>query len=226
MASPLLTTKLFIPPTRPELVSRQRLIERLNKGLHHKLTLVSAPAGFGKTTLVSDWVEQLLLETSKKNKNEYKITWLSLDESDNDPTRFLTYFITALNHIEGIDAALGKAALSMLQSPQPAPIEMVLTSLINETSIIPGRTIIVLDDYHLIEVQSIHSAVSFLIENMPTQMQLVIASREDPQVPLSRLRSRGQLTELRAIDIPQIKCKGGGVLPHKTPPILQTWDHI
>ena len=132
----LLTTKLFIPPTRPELVPRPRLIEQLDEGLHRKLSLISAPAGFGKTTLVSEWVEQLRSDTSKENQNEYRIAWLSLDEGDNDPARFLTYFIAALNRAEGNESTLGKGALSMLQSPQPPPTETVLTSLINEIAAI------------------------------------------------------------------------------------------
>ena len=113
MIDSLLTTKLYIPPTRPELVSRTRLIEQLNGGLHRKLTLVSAPAGFGKTTLVTEWLDNLRLDTQKESQTEYRIAWLSLDESDKDLARFLTYFIAALNQIEGLDANFGKGALVM-----------------------------------------------------------------------------------------------------------------
>ncbi|HEY5671244.1 MAG TPA: hypothetical protein VIS10_14725, partial [Anaerolineales bacterium] len=188
---PLLSTKLYIPPTRPELVPRQRLIERLNESLDCKLTLISAPAGFGKTTLVSEWVTGCECPTA----------WLSLDEDDNDTARFLTYFITALNRVEGIEANMGEGALSMLHSPQPPPVEVVLTSLINDGADIPDRIILVLDDYHVIDAKPVNNALTFLLEHLPPQMHLVIATREDPHLPLSRLRARGQLTELRAADL-------------------------
>ena len=188
VSSPILTTKLYIPPTRPELVSRSRLIERLNEGLHRKLTLVSAPAGFGKTTLVSDWLRQLDVPTA----------WISLDESDQDPVRFLTYVVAALRTIE---ANIGNGALSALRSPQPPPTEAVLTSLLNEIVPLSDRIILVLDDYHLIEAQPIHGAITFLLEHLPLQMHLVIATREDPPLPLARLRARDQMTELRAMDL-------------------------
>ncbi len=132
MPDSILTTKLFIPSTRPELVPRPRLIECLNEGLHRKLTLVSAPVGFGKTTLVTEWLDNLRVDAKKENQIENKIGWLSLDEGDNDLARFLTYFIAALNRAEGIEATFGKGALSMLQSPQSPPVEVILTSLINE----------------------------------------------------------------------------------------------
>ena len=146
-----------IPPTRPELVPRPHLIERLGGGLHRKLTLVSAPAGFGKTTLVSEWVDNLRLDAAKESQIANKIAWLSLDESDNAPTRFLAYSVTALRTIE---ANIGKGALSALQSPQPPPAEAILTGLINEIAAIPDRIILVLDDYHLIEAESIHDALT------------------------------------------------------------------
>ena len=184
----LLTTKLFIPTTRPELVSRPRLIEQLNDGLHRKMTLISAPAGFGKTTLVSEWVATC----------EQPVTWLSLDDGDNDPTRFLTYLIAAL---QKIDSNMAKGTLSALQSPQPPPTEFALTALINEIAAVPEKIILILDDYHLIEAQPIHKALNFLLENIPPQMHLVIATREDPLLPLPRLRARGQLTELRAAEL-------------------------
>ncbi|UCH58366.1 MAG: hypothetical protein JSV61_09090, partial [Anaerolineales bacterium] len=156
---PLLSTKLYIPPTRPELVPRQRLIERLNESLDCKLTLISAPAGFGKTTLVSEWVTGCECPTA----------WLSLDEDDNDTARFLTYFITALNRVEGIEANMGEGALSMLHSPQPPPVEVVLTSLINDGADIPNRIILVLDDYHVIDAKPVNNALTFLLEHLPPQ---------------------------------------------------------
>jgi len=197
----ILTTKLFIPPTRPEFVPRLRLIERLDVGLYCKLTLISAPAGFGKTTLVTEWLDNLRLDAKKENQVEKRIAWLSLDEGDNDLVRFLTYFIAALNQIEGIDATYGKGALSMLQSPQPPPTEAILTSLINELAVTSVRMILVLDDYHQIEAQPIHDALTFFLEHLPPEMHLVIATREDPHLPLARLRAKDQLTELRAADL-------------------------
>jgi len=201
MTASILVTKLFIPPTRPELVPRPRLIEQMNEGLHRKLTLISAPAGFGKTTLVTEWLANLRLDAKKGNQIENGIAWLSLDEGDNDLVRFLTYFIAALNQIEGIDATYGKGALSMLQSPQPPPTETVLTSLINEIATISDRIILVLDDYHLIVAQPIHDALTFLLEHQPPQIHLIIATREDPHLPLAGLRAKNQMTELRATDL-------------------------
>jgi len=197
----LLQTKLFIPPTRPRLVSRPWLIEQMNEGLHRKLTLISAPAGFGKTTLVTEWLDNVRGQTKDGNQAKNKIAWLSLDEGDNDLARFLTYFIAALNRAEGIEATVGEGSLSMLQSQQPPATEVVLTPLINEIATIPDKIIFVLDDYHLIDAQPIHNALSFLLENLPPQMHLVITTREDPHLPLSRLRASGQLSELRVTDL-------------------------
>ncbi|RPI86395.1 MAG: helix-turn-helix transcriptional regulator [Chloroflexi bacterium] len=188
MPEPLLLTKLYIPPSRPGIVPRPRLVERLNEGLHRKLVLVSAPAGFGKTTLVSEWVAVC----------ERPVTWLSLDEGDNDPTRFLTYFIAALQKIV---ANIGAGTLAVLQSPQPPSIESILTTLLNEITTIQDNFILVLDDYHAIDSEPIDQALTFLLEHLPPQMHLVITTREDPSLPLARLRARGQLTELRAADL-------------------------
>ncbi len=201
--APIIQTKLFIPPTRQELVHRSRLIQLLNEGtrLGHKLTLISAPAGFGKTTLISEWVKKSYLDSEKENQNGCRIAWISLDESDNDLARFLAYFITALNRTEGIDPAFGQDALSMLQSPQPPPTEAVLTSLINDTTELSNNTILVLDDFHLIETQEIHATLVFLVDHLPPQLHLVITTRVDPDLPLPRLRVRDQLTELRAADL-------------------------
>jgi len=188
MTTPLLATKLYIPPVRPELVPRPRLIERLNAGLHRKLTLISAPAGFGKTTLVSEWAAGC----------DQPAAWLSLDEGDNDPTHFWAYFIAALQTVQ---ADVGEAALMAFQSPQPPPMEAVLTALINELAAVPNPFVLVLDDYHVIEAQPIHSAFAFLLDHLPPQMHLVIATRADPSLPLARLRGRGQLAELREADL-------------------------
>ncbi len=200
MESTLLQTKLFVPPARAELVSRPRLVERLDAeslgqsgSFARKLSLVSAPAGFGKTTLVGEWVQAMGGATPP-----IAVAWLSLDESDNDPTRFLTYFIAALQTVQ---AEIGKGALGGLQSPQPPPAEAVLTGLINEIAALPDQIVLVLDDYHLIDAQPIHDALAFLLRRLPPQLHLVIATREDPPLPLARLRARGQLTELRATDL-------------------------
>ena len=139
----LLATKLYIPAIRTDLVPRSRLIEKLNDGLDRKLALICAPAGFGKSTLVTDWV----LNLSPASTSEYRISWLSLDKNDNAPTRFLTYLIFALNQSAEGEIALGKNALTMLQTPQPS-FEAVLTSLINDVSAIPDEIVFVLDDYH------------------------------------------------------------------------------
>ena len=201
MAFPVLVTKLFIPAARPELVSRPRLIEQLDEGLNRKLTLVSAPAGFGKTTLVTEWLGNLRGDTREEKQFKNRIVWLSLDDGDNDLTRFLTYFVTALNQANGSRTAFGKGVLNMLQSPQPPQTESVLTSLINEIATSPDRIIFVLDDLHLIDAPTVYEALTFLLENLPPTMHLVIATREDPLLSLSRLRVRGQLTEIRAADL-------------------------
>ncbi len=220
MSISLLTTKLYIPPPRPDLVPRPRLLERLAGGLRGKLTLVSAPAGFGKTTLVSEWA----------SRGAVPVTWLSLDEGDNDPVRFLTYFIAAL---QMIDADIGETAQTVLQSPQPLQIESLLLGLINEITDIPddpstvlrpsspthsagelaGRSFaLVIDDYHVLETQQIHDALIFLLDQLPPQMHLVIMTREDPPLPLARWRARGQMTEIRASDLRFTKAEAADFL--------------
>ena len=195
---PLLSTKFYIPPTRSKIVTRPRLIERLNAGLDHKLTLISAPAGFGKTTLVSEWVEELRTDAADGNGTVARIAWLSLDAGDNDLTRFLIYTIAALQSAE---AGLAQGTLQSLQSPQPPPAEAVLTRLINAVAPVPDPVILVFDDYQAIETPSVHHALTFLLEHLPPRLHLVLVSRVDPQLPLSRLRARDQLTELRATDL-------------------------
>src|SRR5437588_3745984 len=186
--TPLLATKLYIPRLRPNVVLRPRLIERLNGGLYRKLTLISAPAGFGKTTLVSEWVEGI----------ERPTAWLSLDEGDNDPARFLTYLVAAL---QTIAPTIGEGVLGVLQSPQPPPTASILTTLLNEITTISDQFILVLDDYHVLEAKAVDQALTYLVEHLPPQMHLVIATREDPPLPLARLRALGHLTELRAADL-------------------------
>ncbi|MEH7254586.1 LuxR C-terminal-related transcriptional regulator [Neobacillus niacini] len=188
MNIPILSTKLYIPLPRTNVVLRPRLVERLNKGLNRKLTLISASAGFGKTTLVSEWVAGC----------ERPVAWLSLDEGDDDATRFLTHLIAAL---QTIIENMGEGVVGSLNSPQPPSIESILTVLLNEISAIPYKFVLVLDDYHFIDSNRIDDALIFLLEHLPPQMHLVIATREDPQLPLGRLRARGHLTELRANDL-------------------------
>ena len=188
MSAPILATKLYIPPPRSKIVLRPRLIERLNEGFQRKLTLISASAGFGKTTLVSEWVAVC----------ERPVAWLSLDEGDNDPTRFLTYLVAAL---QTIAANIGAGVLGVLQAPQPPPIVSILIALLNEITTIPDHFVLVLDDYHVLDSKPVDEALTFLLEHLPPQMHLVITTREDPHLPLARLRARGQLTELRAADL-------------------------
>lgn len=184
----ILATKLYVPIPRPNIVMRPRLIEQMNKGLHRKLTLISASAGFGKTTLVSEWIAIC----------GRPVAWLSLDEGDNDPARFLTYLIAAL---QSIVSNIGAEALRMVQSAQLPPLESILTILLNEIGAIPDNFILVLDDYHVIEDKEVGKALTFLLEHLPPQIHLVITTREDPSLPLARLRARDQLTELRAADL-------------------------
>ena len=197
MSVPILLTKLFIPPARPELVTRSRLIEQLNHNLHRKLTLISAPAGFGKTTLVTDWLQSQGDDAS----SPFCVCWLSLDESDNDAVRFLVYLISALNRIQGLETEIGASALQLLQSPQPPPPQTILIAMINEIALVTNKIVLIMDDYHLIDSQKVHESLNFLLENLPPQMHLVIATREDPPIQISRLRARGQLNELRALDL-------------------------
>ena len=188
MLTKILTTKLHTPVPRPGSVMRPRLIDRLNAGLHGKLTLVCAPAGFGKTTLVTEWIAS----------DERQAAWLSLDDGDNDVVRFLTYIVAALQTVE---PGIGKEILSLLQSPQPPPIDSLLTPLLNQLALMPQDFVLVLDDYHVLDSQEIDTALTFLIDNQPPQMHLVITTREDPRLPLARLRVRGQLTEIRPADL-------------------------
>jgi LuxR family maltose regulon positive regulatory protein len=198
MTIPLLTTKLYVPPLRPNLVPRPRLIERLEEGRRqgHRLTLISAPAGFGKTTLLSEWIAG----------EDRLVAWLSLDEADNDPVRFWAYVVAALHTVPGFaEADIGEEAVAMFKSSQPVPIEAVLTTLINEVmASAPASDVpflLVLDDLHLIETQPIHQGLAFFLEHLPPQMHLVITTRVDPPLPLARLRARAQMTELRMEDL-------------------------
>src|SRR4030042_3446485 len=186
----LLVTKLYTPPVRKNLVQRQRLTHLLNDAWQQdkKLVLISASAGYGKTTLVTEWLRGLQADSA----------WLSLDETDNDPARFLAYLIAAL---QLLDKNIGGKTQAILQSPQPLPPEIVLTTLVNEIALTPNPFILVLDDYHLIQTLPIHKQLDFLVEHQPPQMHLAVITREDPPLPLSRLRARGQMIEIRQNDL-------------------------
>ena len=184
----IIATKLYILPPRPGIVLRPRLTEQMDAGLHRKLTLVSAPAGFGKTTLISEWVAG----------QRRPVAWLSLEEEESDPARFLTYLIAALRTVA---PDVGVTALPAMQPGQPLPLEAILTALVNDISAITKDFILVLDDYHLVENPTVDKALSFLLEHLPPQLHLVITTREDPNLPLARLRVRDRLTELRASDL-------------------------
>lgn len=186
----LLQIKLYIPPANTSLVPRPSLIDKLNAGLDSKLTLVSAPAGFGKSTLLSTWVRQAEPDT--------KAAWLSLDDGDNDLKRFFAYLVAAL---QTIDNNTGQGLMAALQTPESINIEVALTTLLNEIIEYPGKLVLILDDYHVIESQPIDKAITFLLEHLPAQMHLVIASRIDPSLPLSRLRAGGDMAEIRAHDL-------------------------
>jgi LuxR family maltose regulon positive regulatory protein len=200
MNAPILATKLYIPPVRANLVPRPRLIERLDECLNRKLTLISAPAGSGKTTAISEWVSIARRSYEEESPIKNRVAWLSLDKGDNDLNQFLSYLVAAMRQSEGGDETLGEGALIMLESPHP-PINNILTSLLNEVFALSDRMILILDDYHLIEAHPIHDVLIFLIEHLAPQMHFIIATRDDPPLPLARLRARNQITELRAADL-------------------------
>lgn len=187
----LLLTKFYTPPVRPGLVRRPRLIDQLNKGVAsgNKLTLVSAPAGFGKTTLIAEWLHGA----------EWPCSWLSLDSDDNDPARFLAYLLAALHQV---DPDIGQTAQGILsEQPHPPWPEALVVSLINEIAATPVPFFLILDDYHLIHTSFIHQQIAALLEHQAHPMHLVLISREDPPLPMSRLRARGQVTDIREADL-------------------------
>ncbi len=187
-----LSTKLHIPPLRADVLPRARLIQRIANGLHEgcTLTLISAPAGFGKTTLIGAWLQQ----------SQRRAAWLSLDQSDNDPIRFWRYLVAALQTIE---ASWGATALAMLSAPQPPPLESVVTALINDlaASAAAATTVLVVDDYHVVTDLNIHTSLDFFLDHLPPQIHVAIATREDPPLSLPRRRARQKLTEVRAADL-------------------------
>jgi LuxR family transcriptional regulator, maltose regulon positive regulatory protein len=184
----LLATKLAIPQVRPNLVARPRLLERLDSQVTHGLLLVCTPAGFGKTTLLATWARGA----------RWPVAWLSLDADDNDPARFWRYAVAALDRVH---AGIGDQVLALFTGPTRPSAEAVVAALVNEVASLPNEFGLVLDDYHLMESQPVHQAVSFLLGRLPAQLHLIIATRTDPPLPLARLRARGQLGELRAADL-------------------------
>ncbi|MBK9603749.1 MAG: AAA family ATPase [Anaerolineales bacterium] len=190
MPNTIIKTKINLPVLRRNLVLRKRLLTLLSEKIRqgHKLTLISAPAGFGKTTLVSEWIAS----------GEIPAAWISLDENDSDPSRFLTYLIAAL---QTLISGVGDGVLAALQSSQPVAAKDLLTTLLNELSSIEDGFILVLDDFHAIDSKAVDDLLAFLVDHMPPQMHLVITTREDPFLPLARLRARNQLTEIRAAEL-------------------------
>ena len=188
LKSNLLVTKLHRPSPPVKRVQRPSLIQRLNEGmeLNRQVTLVSAPAGFGKTTCVSEWVDTL---------DNWPVTWLSLDPSDDDPGRFFAYFMAAL---QKVNAKLGQEIEGVLRSGQLPPAEIISTALVNEILEFESRFLLVLDDFHLIQDRFIFQALEHLITNLPQSLHLVLITREDPPLPLAQLRAHNQLNEIRA----------------------------
>lgn len=191
MPQALVTTKLRAPRPRPNLVARPRLSEALAAGEGRILTLVSAPAGFGKTTLLGGWAEGWTARGGS-------VAWVSLDESDNDPARFLTYLVGAVRSAE---PHFGEGILASLRSPGFPPVEALATTMVNELAELPQEIVLVLDDYHEIGARPVHALVSFLLEHLPENAHIVVSGRTDPPLPLPKLRARGQMAELRAADL-------------------------
>src|SRR4051794_13967324 len=191
----LLATKLFVPQPRVSVVRRPHLVEQLTAGLQGKLTLISAPAGSGKTMLVSEW-------RASPAGSAVPLAWVSLDGGDTDPLHFWTYVCAALTSLlDATDLTVGRQVLGLLNPPQLPPIETILVPLLNALSQLPRDAVLVLDDYHIIDSIEIHQAFVFLLDHLPPRLHLMIMTRADPPLPLSRLRARGDLKELRAADL-------------------------
>jgi len=186
MVGPLLATKFHIPLIRPNVVLRPRMVARLDEGLDlgHRLSLVSAPPGFGKTTLIGEWTASL----------DRPVAWLSLDEEDNNPDSFLRYVLAALQQV---DERIGEPPAVLPKSAQPTPLRVAITALINELVTLDSALVLVLDDYHVITALDVHEMLAFLLENQPPGLHVVIGTREDPLLPLARMRARSQITEVR-----------------------------
>ena len=191
MTIPLLSTKFYIPPVRPGVVTRPRLLERLDAGSHAKLILISAPAGYGKTTLITQWIQQI-----QSNKSA-QICWYSLDRDDNGTQQFFRYLASTVEALPGMQSTLKQ----LIQSPQPVPVKNLMNAFINDAAAVSTPFFLILDDYHVIESAEIDQAMDFIIENMPPAMTLIITSRSDPGFPIARRRARAELIELRVNDL-------------------------
>jgi LuxR family transcriptional regulator, maltose regulon positive regulatory protein len=185
---PLLATKLYVPQPLVNLVKRNHLIGRLNEGISCKLTLISAPAGFGKTSLLGEWISQ----------SDKPVAWISLERGDSDPVQFVHYLIAALRNYY---PSIGENALSVLQSRQQVSVETVVIGLIKELTDLTDELVIVFDDYHTVDTENIHDLIRTLLNNLPSHIHLVISTRVDPPLPLARLRVSNQLSELRTADL-------------------------
>jgi LuxR family maltose regulon positive regulatory protein len=184
----LLATKLHVPRPRPGFLARPRLLERLTQATTRELTLVCAPAGFGKTSLLGEWARG----------SGTPVAWLSLDAGDSDPTRFWRYLAAALDQVR---PGIGRQVAGLLHGAQQPPLEAVVTVVVNQLSAASEELVLVVDDYHLVEGPLVHDSLAVLLERLPPQLRLVVASRADPPLPLARLRARGQLAELRQRDL-------------------------
>lgn len=198
MSTGLLQTKLFIPPLRPFLVPRPRLLARLSQNKHSKVTLIAAPAGFGKTTLVVEWLAKAQAGQQTTTMSSSQACWLSLDENDNEVIRFLTYLIAAIRTAR---PQFGDGLLASLQGTQVPNETAVIQTLLNQLASLDQPLVLVLDDYHVITNTAVHDALTKLIEYLPPHIHFIITSRHDPPLPLPRWRVRGQLTEIRADDL-------------------------
>jgi LuxR family transcriptional regulator, maltose regulon positive regulatory protein len=189
----LLSTKLALPRPRPSLVLREPLLARLDEALEYKLTLLTAPAGFGKTTIVSEWIA-----TRGERQDAPPVAWLSLDAGDNDPVRFWRYVIAAC---QAFQAGIGESALAQLQTSRRPSLEIVLTTFINELAQLAHRCVLVLEDYHVITSPQIHETMAYLVDHLPAKLHLLLLTRSDPPLPLARLRAHDDLYELHATDL-------------------------
>jgi LuxR family transcriptional regulator, maltose regulon positive regulatory protein len=210
---PLLTTKLRVPPLPPQHVGRVYLTARLQQALERPLTLIAAPAGFGKTTLLSAWLHDAPASTA----------WVSLDSGDDDPTRFWSYTLAALDGVH-VDGGLSAIGLPLLQSAQPPSLDVILTDVINRLAAFPADVVLVFDDYHVITAAPIHASVTFLLDHLPACLHLVIATRADPPLPLARLRARGQLVEIRSTDLRFTREEATAFLAQTSAPALSPED--
>jgi LuxR family transcriptional regulator, maltose regulon positive regulatory protein len=205
----LLTTKLYVPSPRPGFVPRPRLLGRLDEGLAQQVTLVCAPAGFGKTALLADWA----------HRGARSVSWLALDAGDNDPARFWRHCAAALDRVL---PGIAERVVPLLGPPAPPSFEGLVTVLVNELAgqVDGSEVLLVLDDYHLIEVQQVHASVTFLLEHLPEGLHVVLASRADPLLPMARWRARGQLAEVRAAELRFTTAEAGSLLREAVGPDL------